>query len=1033
MKRFRKLDHLLSRLRERIFIPLDLPVPLVFRPARAEERQAVVAGGRQGWRPVDRDLIWGEPDGYYWFSGSVCLPEEVAGKRVAVRIEAAFGSVMGRSDPQCLVRINGRIVQGGDGNHREFLLTAQAKPGEDFDILIEAGTIEDRRQLGFGCSLHVHDLAVEELYYDLKVPLDVARLLAEDDPRRHFILARLNAALDRLDLRPGDEDRFYQSVERAKTIADGIYAAVDFAEKPVMTATGHTHIDVAWLWRVRETRQKMARSMATALALMQDFPDYRFMYNQCLLLDYLEEDYPELFSRIRTEVEAGRFEIEGALWLEPDVNITGAEALVRHILYGVRYHLAKFGVRPRMIWLPDTFGYSAALPQLMEKAGLDMFVTHKLSWNDTNRMPEEILFWQGIDGSRVPAYFLTTQTYDAKGFNTTYCPDLKPTHVMGAWRRHGQQATNSELFLVYGHGDGGGGPTREMLHTIRRMERGIPGCPKIDHAPMRPFFERLIARMQASPQAYPVWVGELYAEFHRGTLTSVARNKRNNRQAELALRELEMLAVIARERCGHPYPAEEIRRLWDIVLLNQFHDILPGSSIGAVYDDSDRDYQQFFEAAERLRRALFAILSPAPLCLFNATARPRSGLALSDKSFAAEHEQRLTAADGSRPYAIAVTDLPPLALADPRTCLKPVRETPELTVSTTRLANSRLSLDFDEKGRIVAIIDRKTGRNILPAGAIANRLTAFRDMPAQFDAWDIDDDFEDQSYEIDRLVSVEVVEKGPLRAAIRFEWRYERSRIVEIIALEADARQVEFDCFIDWHEHNTLLKTAFPLDLQTDAVEAEIQFGHVRRANHRNTSWERARFECSMQRWVGLREPDCGVALLNDCKYGYDARDNTIRLTLLRSPTYPWAEADQGEHRLRYGLFIHDGDIADVHEAAEDFNLPLIVMHDLPSEAQAPSPQLIRLETPGVGLEAIKAAEEGASVIVRLFETTGQRRIAQIAVDADFTQVFRVDLLEERQEELALDKGRLTLALRPFEIVSLEMLQGHGLPGQVCD
>lgn len=1027
MKRIRKLDHLLSRLRERVFTPLSADIPLMFRQADAAERATMVASDRRNWVPVSRDLVWGEQDGYYWFGGTAVIPQQGVGKRIMCRVEAAFGSVMGRSDPQCLVRVNGKIRQGVDGNHREFLLTAQAKAGDSFEILIEAGTIEDRRQLGFACILQIHDLEVEDLYYDLRVPLDVARLLGEDDPRRHFILNCLNEAVDVLDLREGNEERFRASINPARKAAAKIYAAEDFERMPKIVATGHTHIDVAWLWRVRETRQKMARSMATALSLMEDFPDYRFMYNQCVLLDYLSQDYPEIFDRITDEVKGGRFEIEGALWLEPDVNIAGGEALVRQILYGVRYHQQTFGVRPRMIWLPDTFGYSASLPQLMAKSGMDSFVTHKLSWNDTNRMPDETLFWQGIDGTKVVAYFLTTQPYDSKSIGTTYCPDLKPTHVMGTWRRHGQQALNSDLFLVYGHGDGGGGPTREMLHNIRRMEKGIPGCPKVEHAHMRPFFETLVARMEANPERYPVWVGELYAEFHRGTLTSVAKNKRFNRLAEIALRELETLAVFASLK-GAAYPASDIRALWDIVMLNQFHDILPGSSIGAVYEDSDRDYALFFEKAGALFETLASGFASADgSSLLNVAGRSRGGLVTSPREISSGSklpQQRLVRADGKHDYAVAVANVPALALAGLDDCVAAENAQSPLSVSQDRLENGSVSVRFDKAGRIVSLFDKVRQREVLKAGAVGNRLQAFRDMPVQFDAWDIDSDFEDQSYEIDELVGVEIVEEGPLRAAIRFEWRYETSTIVQIVSLEAAARQIEFDTFIDWHEHNTLLKTGFPLDINTDAVDAEIQFGHVRRASHRNTSWDRARFECSMQKWICVSEADFGAAFLNDSKYGYDAKGTDVRLTLLRSPTYPWPQADQGEHRFRYAVLLHDGDKAVIHEAAEDFNMPLRIVEGVKPASPG---SLLAVEGQGMSLEAIKQSETGDGLIVRLWETTGARRDARVLLSPAISSVSTVDLLEEHETSLDFSGGSLKLTLKPFEIVTLKLgIHGHG-------
>ncbi len=745
------------------------------------------------------------------------------------------------------------------------------------------------------------------------------------------------------------------------------------------------------------------------------------MYNQCVLLDYLREDYPELFDRIRGQFSAGRFEIEGALWLEPDVNIAGGEALVRHILYGVRYHQETFGIRPRMVWLPDTFGYTAALPQLMAKSGLDSFVTHKLSWNDTNRMPEEKLFWQGIDGSQVVAYFLTTQPYDTTSIGTTYCPNLKPTHVMGTWKRYGQQRIGGELFLVYGHGDGGGGPTREMLHNIRRMERGIPGCPKVEHGAMRPFFERLIAEMKANPQRYPTWVGEFYLEFHRGTLTSVGKNKRFNRLAEIALRELELMAVLATRASGYAYPHARLRRLWDIVMLNQFHDILPGSSIGAVYEDSDRDYDTFFREADALAGALASAIH-AGQAVLNGSGRPRGGL-LTSSRLNGEAQQTVVRADGVQEEAVWLAPVAPLSVVPlPGLAAKP-EATEMLEVSERRLANRHLEILFDKAGRIERLIDLSTGRVILRPGSAGNRLQAFRDRPAQYDAWDIDSDFEDQVFEIDDLMSVDVVERGPLRAAIRFEWRYENSRVVQVVSLQADARQVEFDTFVDWHEQNTLVKTAFPLDLHAAAVDAEIQFGHVRRATHRNTSWDKARFECVMQRWVDVTEPDFGVAFLNDCKYGYDAKGTDIRLTLLRSPTYPWPEADQGEHRFRYALMVHGGDKDAVHRAAEDFNMPLRIVEGASGEGRtaATPASLLAVLTDGIAVEAVKEAEDGSGVIVRLWETTGRHRAAEIELASDITDVAVVDLLEEVVEALAVEPQTLRFNFKPFEIISLKL------------
>ncbi|MCD2172471.1 alpha-mannosidase [Rhizobium sp. C4] len=1033
MRRLQKFDRLLAELRERVFLPVAADVPLKFRRAEDRDRADVVAGTGDGWMDAGPDLVWGEPDGYFWFAGSVVMPEQVDGKRVFLKVEAQFGNVMGRSDPQLLTRIDGQIVQGGDGNHREVLLAERAVAGQVHRVLIEVGTIEDRRQLGFACRLMIHDPLAEKLYYDLRAPLDVARLLAEDDPRREFIFNRIDGALAAIDFRPADAERFETSLRAAEVIAETIYQATDFSEKPVITVTGYTHIDVAWLWRVRETRQKTARSIATALNLMDQYPDYRFMFNQGVLLDYLEEDYPELFERVREKVKQGAFEIEGALWLEPDANITSGESFVRHILHGVAYHEERFAVRPRIMWLPDTFGYSPALPQLMKLAGIDTFITHKMSWNDTNRMPFETFWWKGVDGTKVATYFLTTQPYTSTGINTTYCPDLKPTHIMGAWKRHGQKALNNELFVVYGHGDGGGGPTREMLENIRRMEKGIPGCPTVVHDRMRPFFERLQQRMTENPADFPTWDGELYLEFHRGTLTSVAKNKRNNRLAEQTLRELEALAVLAMVKRGTAYPAEALHRLWRIVLLNQFHDILPGSSIGAVFVDSDRDYAEFFAGAARLRDELVsAFAGDGEILVANPLGHRREGLVTIDGDAALQlafggtnvPTQTITRADGSRQQAGPVKDIPALGVLIGAAQPGPSAEgTGGLSVSQTHLENERLSVSFDKKGRISSIVDKSTGREAVTPGELANRLVAFRDMPAQYDAWDIDDSFEDQSWEIDDLQSVNVVETGPYRAALRFVWRYEQSSIVQVISLEAGASTVEIDTFIEWRQSNTLVKAAFPINVFARETTAEIQFGHVRRPTHRNTSWDQARFETVMHRWVDMSEPDFGVALINDCKYGYDAKDGLLRLTLLRSPTYPWPEADQGEHRFRYAIHVHHGlfEGQGVPAVAEAFNAPLRLYRGGGEGLAQEAASLFDLEGSGVAVESVKKAEKSDDLIVRLWETQGSRASVSLMLPDHFGDAAEVDLLERDARPLVHAGRELRLDFAPFEIRSLRL------------
>jgi alpha-mannosidase len=1013
MKRLPKIDRLLRELSEKIFTTIPGDVPLRFRRALPEDPIDEVDAVFD-WQPVRRDLVWGEPESYFWFVGDVVIPEAAAGQRLVLFVDAAFGDTMGRSDPQCLVRIDGRIVQAADGNHRYIPLTDSAEPGRSYRVTIEAGTIEDRRQLGFGLRLAVHDVAAEALYFDIKVPVDVARLSKADDARALLILNHAEAALNTIDFRPGNPARFAASIAAASEQAARIYALSGDPAMPTIIAAGHTHIDVAWLWRTRETRRKMARSMATALSLLDAYPDYRFMYNQCLLFDWLAEDYPELMDRIHDKAKSGAFEIEGAFWLEPDVNLASGESLVRQMVRGIRYHEETFGVRPRLLWLPDTFGYGASLPQLMKLSGVETFVTHKLSWNDTNRMPYDTFFWQGIDGSKVPASFVTTQTYEYDGIETTYCANLRASHVLGTWKRHAGKADMPELFMIYGHGDGGGGPTREMVETVHRFERGIPGAPKVKQGALGDYFHRLAARMQAAPADFPTWVGELYFECHRGTLTSVGKVKRDNRRAETRLRELELLAVLA-QRAGVAWPESELDQLWRIVLLNQFHDILPGSSVGSVYDDADSDFAAFAALADDLEARLSAALAGGAAIL-NASHRPRGGLVTGPERAGAQAIHR---ADGSIEW------LSPIATIAGNTvgAATPSEMADALDVGTDRIENSILAVRFDDKGRITSLIDKRSGRDLIPAGEAANRIVAHQDMPIDFDAWDIGAHFEDKSWEIDDLVSVEVVERGPWRAAIRFEWRYEASRIVEVVSLAAGADRLDIDLFIDWHEHKTLLKLAVPVAVAAEESRAEVHFGHVRRPTHVNTSWDQARFETLMHRWVDLSDADAGLAVLNDCKYGYDARGNRLRITLLKSPVYPWPDADQGEHRIRLSLMPHAGFTSDagrIVDAAEDFNMPLRWLGPTTDSVAAPTIAApFDLIGEGVAVAAVKKADDGDALVVRLYETRGRR--AEVSVQTSAEAVSIVDLLERDPAPLPITDGAVTLSFTPFEIKTLKL------------
>ncbi len=778
---------------------------------------------------------------------------------------------------------------------------------------------------------------IEALYHDLMTPFEVACRLHQTDPRRHAILNLVDAALRALDRRgKGMTPGLEETLPEAEAIAAQIYALTDTEVQPTISALGHTHLDVGWLWRVMHTRDKTGRSFATVLNLMAEYPGFVFMYNQAVLFDFLKTDYPEIWAGVVAAVKRGQFDIDGAMWVEPDANIVSGESMIRQIMWGRRFHIDHFGITPTCVWLPDTFGYSANMPQIIQKSGLNFFLTSKLSWNDTDRHPYDTFFWRGIDGTETKAHLITAQKFESDAIFTTYNSDLSVSEVMGSWKRYEPKAVHDELALCYGHGDGGGGPTRAMIERGHRLQRGIPGARRVRLEGLRAFLSRLGPKMETDAARFPRWNGELYLQYHRGTLTNIARNKLYNRTAERLLREVEFVSALAHAQSGHPWPAERLDAWWRVTLINQFHDILPGTSIPEVYADSDAEYEGMFAEITSPNGPLHAAAAALPGAggarLFNATGRARQGLAelpaaLSGQGITTggitEVAQPITRADGTQAALAPVHGVPSLGWAALTTGPAP-QTASAVSAAATTLENALLRVTLNAEGEITSVIDKTTGREAIAPGQTANRLVAYEDKSMDYEAWDIDWYFEQQSWPMGPA-TVTVQEQGPHRAALRIERTYGQSRIVQVVSLSTGARQIEFDTFIDWHDQQTVLKAVFPFDMNVSEVRSEIQFGHVKRATHRNTTWDKARFEASMHRWVDLSEPDFGAAILNDCKYAYDAHEQTIRLTLVRGATYPHPMADQGEHRLRYALLIHAGtsDLETVHHAAEAFNNPL--------------------------------------------------------------------------------------------------------------
>lgn len=788
-----------------------------------------------------------------------------------------------------------------------------------------------------------------------------------------------------------------------------------------LALTGHAHIDLAWLWPLAETRRKARRTFSSVLGLMDRYEDFTFNQSSAQLYAWAEEDDPEMFGRIKERVAEERWETVGGMWCEPDCQIPSGESFVRQLLHGQRYFEQKFGRRSTVAWLPDAFGFSPGIPQLLRGAGITGFFTAKLKWSETNRFPHDLFEWEGIDGSRVTAHFTRNPGMDYNG-------DVAPFDLLGVWRNFQGKRRHNESLFPFGWGDGGGGPSEEMLESYDRL-KDFSAMPQLRMARVDEHFENL------PDEGLPKWVGELYLELHRGTLTTQGLVKKLNREAEHRLLEAETFATMAGLR-GAEYPARELDRLWKVLLLNQFHDILPGTSISEVYEEAHGQLREVVGGAEKLRdgalRTLAGGAGNGGEAVFVANAglgaRPLSGLlpngirAVADGNGEMLPVQRT--AEGLLVHApdVRVPGFGGLGLrvvgdGEGVKISHGVRaESPDAGVV---LENEFLRVVIGPDGTLHRVHDKEMDREVLDGRG--NQLRAYVDKPANWDAWDVDEDYELEDGEISAIEKVEVIEVGPLRAAVRVERRWRSSRITQTYRLLATSRRLDVVTAVEWHEREILLRALFPLNVRTTSATFETMYGAHERPTHRNTSWDAARFEVSAHRFCDLSEPGYGVALLNDGKYGHGALGNVLGISLLRSPMYPDPSADEGPHQFTYSLFPHPGDWteAGVVEEAFALNSPLVAV---PGSASAGEMGFVSVEGLKLALGSLKRAEDGRGVILRLYEPHGARGTSVLRFAWEVLDAERVNLLEESAGgSVAIEGGAVRLAVRPFEVVSLRL------------
>ncbi|UUY50984.1 glycosyl hydrolase-related protein [Streptomyces yangpuensis] len=977
------------------------PLPLTVERWDAPGEPVPVAEGLAApYEPCAPGDPWGPAWGTTWFRVTGTVPAGWAGRTVEAVLDLGFDRMMPGFQCEGLVhRADGGEIKALNPYNDWVRVADRAEGGERIEWYVEAASnpvLVDHRPTYEGdartcgdqplyrlarMDLTVFETEVWELVQDLDVLYELMTQLGTEDARRYGILRALGAALDAVDLTdvPG-------TAAAARARLAGVLAAPANASAHRISAVGHAHIDSAWLWPLRETVRKVARTTSNMVNLMDDHPEFVFAMSQAQQLDWIRTHRPELFERVKKKVADGQFVPVGGMWVESDTNMVGGEAMVRQFLYGKKFFLDEFGIDTHNVWLPDSFGYTAALPQIVKLTGSRWFLTQKICWSQVNAFPHHTFWWEGIDGTRVFTHFPPVDTYNS---------DLGGAQMAHAARNYREKGRGSRSLTPFGWGDGGGGPTREHLARARR-QRDLEGSPRIEIERPDAFFEKARAEYEDAP----VWAGELYLELHRGTYTSQARTKQGNRRSESLLREAELWAATAAVRvAGYAYPYEDLERIWKTVLLHQFHDILPGSSIAWVHREARETYAR---VAEELRGITLA----------------------AQRALAGEGAEELVF--NCAPYARR--GVPAGGAARPAQPREPVT-VEERHGGGHVLANGRLLVEVDGRGLIVSVYDLEARRECVAPGAAANLLQIHPDFPNMWDAWDVDEFYRNNVTDLVGLDALEVAESGPRSATVRVTRSFGRSRAVQWITLRAGAKTVDIVTDVDWHETEKFLKAAFPLDVKAERTASETQFGHVFRATHTNTSWEAAKFEICAHRWIHAEEPGWGVALLNDSTYGHDVtRDvradggqtTTVRLSLLRAPRYPDPETDQGSHTLRYSLAPGAG-IGDAVREGHALNLPERTL-----TGAGPVAPLLAVDEDAVVVEAVKLAEDrSGDVVVRLYESRGGRARAVLTADFPVAEAVESDLLERALAGTAVAgpaaDGTVALTLRPFQILTVRL------------
>lgn len=997
------------------------------------------------WEKMSLGDRWTCGDGITrWFRKEVEIPAEFAGKDVVLELD--FGG-------EGLVRIDGVIqsaltsyLKENEATRTRVVLPRIPKAGDIFEVEVEAGlnymefaryrmqgakSIEYELRHAF---LGVVDDEVEQYYFDIKtaydtmmvlkspiekvvatnvnLPREITRIFESMTKDSYIYQKLLDAVLHSLTLVDVDygHHALVESIVPAKRVLEEKLSKIPHNPHALIRFVGQAHIDTAWLWPVKETVRKCGKTMANVLDLMDRYNEFIFAFSQPQLFEYTKDYYPELYKRVKEKVESGQFELVGNTWVEMDTNVPSGESLVRQLLYGRNFFIEEFGKYSKVFWMPDVFGYSWALPQIIKRSGMEYFFTSKLVNNDTNKFPHSLFMWQGIDGTRILSYI------QRLNYNGRYNPETVET----LYNKFEQKDISEDLLMTFGYGDGGGGPNYQMLETGRRL-KSFPGLQKTEINTSLSFFEAV----DPLKDQLPVWNDEMYYEFHRGTYTSQARTKMHNRRTELGIRQAEILAAMALDRAGAKYPYDKILEAYKIILRNQFHDIIPGSSIKAVYEDCEKEYAEALQIIHGVQNAALTHLtessSPEEVTVFNSLSWDRFDIVrvpipegLQEALVIREPEGEevpSTIDDGHIEFRAWA---PAFGSSVYRILPKPVSIDTDIYVSNNYMENEFYKINLDDGGNITSIYDKGNSCEVLEQDKLSNLLQIFEDKPYCETAWNIDLEYQNKGWDlIDG--KVEVIEQSPLKGVLRVTKEFNLSTIVQDITIYSDIPRIDFKTHVDWQETEKMLKAAFFANVLSSKATYEIQFGAIERPTHWNTPYDRAKFEVCGHKWADLSEGGYGLSLLNDSKYGYDIKDNCMRITLLRAPTDPDPDADKGIQEFCYSLLPHKGDFreGETVNAGYELNVPLVAV---PGRRMTKQEPYAHISKKNVIIDTIKAAEDGDGIIIRVYESGGIRGSVKLTLSQPLEKVYECNLMEENEAIIDKDGPCFNFDIKPYEI-----------------